>query len=245
MAVYNKFKDNPGCSIYEIYHWEAHPSQYDDSHNFEEIPGNWSYQQPFTKPNDVTHRVIHFEKYREAYPAVTIPSLVDDGKDGNNPSAGITGCIVSKMFDASYTSIYIVGLDGSLIYDSHWPPGPTISFEIARLWVDTTYSSMDSIIEANIATSIQPVTGDFSVSPQKFIRIHPDGAVTLSMPGETRYSVAIFDMKGKCISSNNGQGVSRFRLSGVAASGVYIVRLTTAEGTYISPVCVANKNHRK
>jgi len=238
MAVYNKFKDNPNCVIYEVYHWEAHPSQYDDSHKFEEIPGDWMYQQPFTKPDGVEHRIIHHECYKEVYPDVTIPALIDDGPDGNNPKVS-TGCLVSNQFKASYTSVYVIGLDSICLYTSHWPPGPNISIPIAKLWIDTTYKSLDSILTDIVQTPIIPVES-FSTAPQKFIRIHTNGTVSLTMPEQIRYSVIIFDMTGKRISTKQGYGSSRYSLSGTVASGVYIVRLDTGEGTYISPVCVSH-----
>ncbi len=148
MNIYNKYKDHPAHVMYELYHWEAHPSQYDDSHEFEEIPGDWWYQQPFTKPSNVTHRIVHYECYREAYPDVTIPALVDDGPDGNNPTLS-TGCIVSKKFRAMYTSIVVIGLDKKIAFAAHWPPNNSGNWNetTAKQWVNSEYLKFDSKLE--------------------------------------------------------------------------------------------------
>ncbi len=133
----------------EFYHWEAHPSQYDDSHDFQEVSGDWWRQQPFTRPNGLDHRIEHFEVYRDYYPEVTIPSLVDDGPDGNNPAAGITGCVVSKQFKAMYTSIVVIGLDKKVAFCAHWPPRQQGNWTdaTAKIWVNEEYVNFDDALD--------------------------------------------------------------------------------------------------
>ncbi len=147
MNIYNKYKEHAGHVMYELYHWEAHPSQNDDSHEFTEIPGDWWYQQPFTKPSNVEHRIEHFEVYREAYPDVTIPGLVDDGSDGNVPSN--TNCIVSKKFKAMYTSIVVIGLDKKIAFVAHWPPHNNGNWNetTAKEWVNEEYPAFDDALD--------------------------------------------------------------------------------------------------
>ena len=248
MEIYNKYKDHPAFAMYEFYHWEAHPSDtLNDNHEFihPDPNGNfedeWWRKQPFTKPDGLQHRLIHYECYKEEYPDVTMPCLIDDGPDGNYP-VNNTGCLVSNKFKAKYTSVVTIGLDGKCIYASHWPPGPGGTAEQAVQWVGYTFDDLDELLDEQLPTPIIPVE-EFSTAPQKFIRINANGTISLNMPEQIRYSVDIFDMIGKCISTKQGRGSARYNLSGKVASGVYIVRLNTDEGTYISPVYVSRGSY--
>ncbi len=151
MNIYNKYKDHPAHVMYEIYHWEAHPSQYDDSHEFQEIPGDWWYQQPFTRPQNLEHRIIHAECYKDAYPDVKIPLLVDKGSDGNPPM--ITNCPVSRQFKAMYTSIVVIGLDKKVAFAAHWPPHNNGNWNetTAKQWVNSEYPKFDKKLEELLA----------------------------------------------------------------------------------------------
>ena len=244
MEIYNKYKDHPAFAMYELYHWEAHPSDtLNDSHEFihPDPSGNfedeWWRRQPFKKPNGVGHRIIHYECYKEEYPDVTMPGLIDDGPDGNYP-VNNTGCLVSKKFKAKYTSVVTIGLDGKCIYASHWPPGPGGTAEQAVQWVGYTYDDLDDLLYEQLPTPVIPVE-EFSTSPQKFIRINTNGIVFITMPAKTGYSVGIFDMTGRLISVKQGSGSVRYNLSGTVASGVYVVRLTTGGRTFTAPLCIS------
>lgn len=153
MAVYNKHKDNPYIATYELYHWEAHPSQYDDSHEFNEVPGDWWYQQPFTKPSGLEHRIEHHDCYKEAYPEVTIPCLIDDGRDGSSPCYLNTQCVVSKKFKAMYTSIVTIGLDGKVAFAAHWPPELSGNWTDAQAkqWVQREYPAWGDALDSLLA----------------------------------------------------------------------------------------------
>lgn len=225
--------------MYEVYHWEAHPSKSNDSHKFQEVNGNWWKQQPFTKPQNVEHRIIHHEAYKKAYPDVTIPGLVDDGPDGSKPKTN-TGCIVSKKYRASYTSVYVVGRDGNFAYISHWPPGPGGTEQTAKIWVDTTYKRLDKLLTNSLPTPIIPLE-HFSVFPEKFIRIRRNGTVSVQLPRQIRFALNFFNMMGKSIVFETGYGSSSFTLPKITSSGVYLVRLSTTEGTYFAPISTVGK----
>ncbi len=225
--------------MYEVYHWEAHPSRNNDSHRFREVSGDWWYQQPFTKPNGLEHRIEHHECYMKAYPEIKIPALVDDGPDGANPKLN-TGCIVSKKFKASYTSVYVVGLDGEFLYISHWPPGPGGTVQGAKIWVDTTYKGLDKILTENMPTPIINVN-DFSSTPDKILRIDNRGVVSVTLPQETHYSMELFNTLGKRVATWYGQGPGKHLLAARSVSGVYVAHLRTRNGTFSSKIRVTAK----
>ncbi len=81
-----------------------------------------------------------------------IPTLVDDGPDGNNPTLS-TGCIVSKKFKAMYTSIVVIGLDKKVAFVAHWPPyqGGNWTDAAAKKWVNSEYPKFDKALEDLLA----------------------------------------------------------------------------------------------
>lgn len=95
--------------MYDIYHWEAHP--------------NSSYPTC-----DMPERVEHYEAYLQKYPFIELPGLVDEGY-GHDAE-------VSDLFNASYTSIRTVDLNGEIVYKKDFPNN----------W-SGAYSGLDSKIE--------------------------------------------------------------------------------------------------
>ncbi len=82
--------------MYDIYHWEAHPSS------------------QYPEPKTLEKRIQHYEAYVQKY-STSVPGLVDDGN-----------CSVSRQkWSARWTTIFLVGLDGKIVirddFTGTWP----------------------------------------------------------------------------------------------------------------------------
>ncbi len=195
--------------MYDIYHWEAHPTTGDSHTNGQ-----------FSEPTTVTHRVLHYEAYLNKYSYITLPGLVDDGSGKN--------CIVSKKWNASYTTIVTVGLDTIVKYRKDFPNSFT-----------NAYPGLDSKI-----AELLPQVGTMNYktgagSDLRLLHTAANGDIILSVPWQVHYTFGVYALTGRRFFESEGIPDSRYNLSEIVSAGNYIIRVFSEDnGSFALPVVI-------
>jgi len=200
--VYDKYKNHPNFAMYDIYHWEAHP--------------NTTYPEPA----NVQQRVPHYEAYLKKYTFITLPGLVDDGSGKN--------CIVSKKWNANYTTIVTVGLDTIVKYRKDFPSNFT-----------NAYSGLDSKI-----AELLPQVGTMNYktgagSDLRLLHTAANGDIILSVPWQVHYTFGMYTLTGRRFFESEGISDGRYNLSEIVSAGNYIIRVFSEDnGSFALPVVI-------
>lgn len=129
--IWAKYKDNPDFRLYDIYHWEAHPSS------------------QYPEPTTLEQRITHYEAYLKKFPEVVWPGFV---QEPSNPVSEQFGLWQDYYGDQTY--LVLVDKAGRIAYQNSFPKG---IMNITKIYDDIEREIPPLLEEEGVLTKSQEV----------------------------------------------------------------------------------------